>query len=68
MQIPKNETLWVHGHNDQGELRYIITSTKLRDVYFLYLYKDGKFEKKLRSNTPEKFKKYTEIGEGLNAV
>lgn len=59
--IPKNELLWVQGYNAEGELHHVITSTKLRDAYFLYLYKNGKIDKKLKANTPEKFKRYTEI-------
>lgn len=58
--IPKNELLWIQGYDEKGDLRHVITSTKLRDIYFLYLYKNGKIDRRLKANTPEKFKKYTE--------
>lgn len=58
--IPKNELLWVQGYNAEGALHHVITSTKLRDRYFLYLMKDGRIEKKLKENSPEKFRKYTD--------
>lgn len=56
--IPKNELLWVQGYNAEGELHHVITSTRLRDTYYLYLYKNGKVDRRLKANTPEKFKKY----------
>lgn len=58
--VTKNELLWVQGYNAEGELHYAITSTKLRDAYYLYLYKNGKVDRKLKANTPEKFRRYTE--------
>lgn len=56
--LPKDETLWVHGHDENGDLTYVITSTKMRDRYFLYLIKDGQIEKKLKASSPEKFRRY----------
>ena len=33
---PKTEVAWVRYYDGKGQLRYIITSNKTRDSYFLY--------------------------------
>lgn len=57
-EIPKNETIWVKGYDEDQRIRHIITSTKSRDKYFLYLNDDGKLIKKLKASSPEKFRRY----------
>lgn len=57
-EIPKNETLWVQGYDEQGALHYVITSTKLRDRYFLYIMEEGVLKKKLSARTPLTFRRY----------
>lgn len=56
--VPKNETLWVQGYDAHGALHHVITSTKLRDRYFLYLNEKGEVKKKLSAASPMKFAKY----------
>lgn len=41
-EIPKNETIWVRGYDEEQHIRHVITSTKARDKYFLYLNEGGK--------------------------
>lgn len=57
-EIPKNETIWVRGYDEAQRIRHVITSTKSRDKYFLYLNEGGKLVKKLKASSPEKFKMY----------
>lgn len=56
--IPKNEMLWVQEYDEKGEIHHVITSTKTRDRYFLYLNERGQLVKKLKAASPEKFAKY----------
>lgn len=58
ISVPKNETLWVQGYNEKGELHYVITSTALRDRYFLYLSEHGILSKKATASNPSRFEKY----------
>ena len=44
-QAAKDEIVWVRGCNSDGTLRYVITSNKTRDRYFLYGLERGKWEK-----------------------
>ena len=55
---PKNEIIWVqYLHN--GVPVYAITSTKLRDVYYLSEVKDNKLIKtKYKSNDPTELEQY----------
>lgn len=57
---PKNEIIWVqYLHN--GVPVYAITSTKLRDVYYLSEVKDNKLIKtKYKSNDPTELEQYIE--------
>lgn len=57
-EIPKNETIWVTGYDEEQRIHHVITSTKIRDRYFLYLNEGGKLIKKLKASSPEKFKRY----------
>lgn len=57
-EIPKNETIWVRGYDEEQRIHHVITSTKIRDKYFLYLGKGDKLVKKLKAASPEKFRKY----------
>lgn len=56
--IPKHEIIWVQGYNEKGEINYVITSTKLRDRYFLYFNENGELRKKLSASSPVKFRRY----------
>lgn len=57
-EIPKNETIWVRGYDEEQHIHHVITSTKSRDKYFLYLNEGDKLIKKLKAASPEKFRKY----------
>lgn len=55
---PKNEILWVQ-YYVEGMPRYVITSTKLRDQYFLYDVLDGKLHKtKYKDNDPKQLEQF----------
>ncbi len=57
-KIPENEQIWVQFvHKD--EITHIITSTKLRDFYYLYQVKNNKLIKtKHKSENPIDLEKY----------
>lgn len=54
-QAAKGEIVWVRGHNSDGALRYIITSNKTRDHYFLYSLENGEWRKIAKARSPSAF-------------
>lgn len=54
-QAAKGEIVWVRGCNSDGALRYVITSNKTRDRYFLYALKKGEWEKIAKARSPIAF-------------
>lgn len=44
LKPPKNETIWVQ-YKFKGETIYVVTSTALRDYYYLYKVEDNKLVK-----------------------
>lgn len=42
-KYPTGETVWVQYHDEDGNLKFIITSKPLRDQYFLYELQNEKF-------------------------
>ena len=54
-QAAKDEIVWVRGCNSDGTLRYVITSNKTRDRYFLYGLERGKWEKIAKARSPIAF-------------
>jgi len=54
-QAAKDEIVWVRGCNSDGTLRYVITSNKTRDRYFLYDLERGKWEKIAKARSPIAF-------------
>ena len=48
----KDEPVWVRGCNSDGTPGYIITSNKMRSIYFLYAYKKGAWEKIAKTRSP----------------
>ncbi len=54
-QAAKGEVVWVRGCNSDGSLRYVITSNKTRDRYFLYALKKGEWEKIAKARSPIAF-------------
>ena len=56
--IPKTEIVWVQYLIDNS-VRYCITSTKLRDIYYLYKSQKGKLVKtKYQNADPTKLERY----------
>lgn len=63
LTAPKGETIWVQYVND-GAITHVITSTQLRDIYYLYKVVDGKLIKtKHKSENPPDLEKYIDKGE-----
>ena len=59
-KISKREILWAR-YFEGDELKYVLTSTLLRDVYMLYKYADGKLELLGKAKTPpELVEKYVD--------
>ena len=60
IKIPSSETAWVEYYNLKKELRFIVTSNKNRDFYYLYECKPEGITKLGKSKSPldleEKFK------------
>lgn len=44
IEAPKNEIIWVNLVSD-GVVTHVITSTVIRDMYFLYKVENGKLKK-----------------------
>lgn len=53
---PKGEIVWVRGCDSDGTLRYVITSNKTRDYYFLYTQDNGEWRKIAKARSPIFFK------------
>lgn len=51
----KDEIVWVRGNNSDGTPGYIITSNKMRSVYFLYAYEKGAWKKITKARSPITF-------------
>lgn len=55
---PKGEVIWVQ-YMSGGEIKFAITSTPLRDIYYLCEVKNGKLVKtKRKSQNPKELEKY----------
>lgn len=54
-RLPKNEIVWVRGCDSGGTLRYVITSNKTRDRYFLYAQDNGEWRKTAKVRSPSAF-------------
>ena len=54
-QAAKGEIVWVRGYNSNGALRYIITSNKTRDYYFLYALENRAWKKVAKARSPSAF-------------
>ena len=50
-KFPKNEVLWVTYYKDD-EPKFFITSSPMRDVYFLYEVENGKLNKLGKETSP----------------
>lgn len=66
-KFPKNEVLWVTYYKDD-EPKFFITSSPMRDVYFLYEAESGKLKKLGKETSPmileEKFSIREKIAQG----
>jgi hypothetical protein len=49
---PKGEIVWIDYYDKDHNLRYILTSKEMRDFYFLYELKEGKFIKLGKDRSP----------------
>lgn len=52
---PKDEIVWVRGCDSDGILRYVITSNKTRDCYFLYAQDNAEWRKAAKARSPISF-------------
>lgn len=59
--IPKGETIWVQYFDEDGRLRYITTSSKIRDRYFLYKVSCDKLERVSKARTPISFDRHVKL-------
>lgn len=58
IQVPVGETIWVQYVNN-GVVTHIITSTKMRDCYYLYKVVNSKAIKtKYKAESPTQLEKY----------
>lgn len=65
LETPKSETVWVTYYMD-GQPAYAITSTKIRDFYYLCKVTDGKLVKtKHKAENPQDLEKYIKRGDGI---
>ena len=62
---PPNEIIWVQYLQNERPV-YVITSTKIRDCYYLYEVKDNKLIKtKYKNKDPTELEKYMKYKEGM---
>lgn len=54
-QAAKGEIVWVRGCDSNGTLRYVITSNKTRDHYFLYALENSEWRKIAKARSPSAF-------------
>jgi len=54
-QAAKGEIIWVRGCDSDGTLRYVITSNKTRDRYFLYSLENDEWRKIAKARSPSAF-------------
>lgn len=54
--IPTKETIWAQHVTESGRV-YYVTSTALRDVYYMYEVVDGKATKLGKASTPPELEK-----------
>lgn len=64
-KISKNEIPWVSYYDSDDELRFLIASSPMRDTYFLYEVKDGKFNKLGKSSSPADLEEKYKVRETL---
>lgn len=63
IRVPVGETIWVQYLNN-GIITHIITSTKMRDYYYLYKVVNGKAIKtKYKAENPMQLEKYIKKGD-----
>lgn len=55
--LPKGEIVWVSYYGENHTLRCITTSKPVRDFYFLYELRDGKFVKLGKDRNPHALEK-----------
>lgn len=69
-KYPKGEIVWESYYNTSQELKFIITSKKVRDCYFIYEFINGEFKKLGKARTPpELVEKYDVLKKiGVNRV
>lgn len=58
LSVPKDEILWQRVYDEHQKLRYVVTSNRFRDRYFLYEYKNGRLNKVATASTPLRFRRY----------
>ena len=61
MKYPKGETVWVT-YMSGGKPSYIVTSTNLRDKYFLYKVSGETMKRVAKAETPDGFDKMVKEG------
>lgn len=57
----KDEVVWEQYYNADGELRYVVTSKKSRDNYFLYEVEGDRLKKIGRNKSPASFEDIIEL-------
>ena len=61
MKYPKGETVWVT-YMSGGKPTYIVTSTKVRDKYFLYKVSGESMSRIAKADNPDSFDKIVKEG------
>lgn len=51
----RDEIVWVHGYDSDGNERYIITSNRMRTIYFLYINEQDIWKKAAKARSPIAF-------------
>lgn len=64
LKTPKGEIVWVSHYSEDHELRYIITSKPLRDMYYLYEVNGNEIKIVAKDRNPLNLKRFTDRGEG----
>lgn len=65
VKYPTGETVWVQYHDEDGNLKFIVTSKPLRDQYFLYELQNEKFVRIGKAENPTEMEVEFQLKEKL---
>ena len=65
MNIPKNELAWVRYFDRSGKQRFLLTSSRSRELFYLYDISSGSLEKLGKDKSPTRLEERFHVNETL---